>query len=316
MKQLEIRPDEPQTRLDQYLKEIEEVGSRSQAQKLIKEGRIQVEGVEPVTPKTPLEAGQTVTIQLIEASSDLIEAHADLIIPYEDDDLLVVNKPCGMVVHPSVGHHSDSLANYLLGHCKLSQIDPERPGIVHRLDKDTSGLLVVAKNNFTHQALAKQFQEKTTKRIYQAICWGIPKQPVGKIDAPLGRHPANRKKRAIVAGGKDAVTHWKLLEDLGGLSLIQCRLETGRTHQIRVHMTSIGHSLLGDPLYGRFRDLSRRLGQDLHLMLKQISGQALHAKMLGFHHPKTEAWLEFDSDLPETMSSIIKALKEAKSHES
>ncbi len=291
---------------------MEQVGSRSQAQRLIKEGRVQVQGVETPSTKTPLSPGQEVRIQLWETALKLVPTSGKVPILFEDQYLLVVNKPRGMVVHPSAGHESDSLANILLAHCQLSDAYPTRPGIVHRLDKDTSGLIVIAKTNAAHQALAKQFYEKTNKRLYLALCWGLLEQRIGKVNAPLGRHPSNRKKRGIIAQGKAAVTHWKVVETFPGLSLIECRLETGRTHQVRAHLSHLGHSLIGDPLYGRQRDLTHLLGAELAGRLKKFSGQALHASVLGFRHPETNDWMEFNIDLPLDMADLISRLRNTK----
>jgi 23S rRNA pseudouridine1911/1915/1917 synthase len=229
-------------------------------------------------------------------------------IVFEDDHLLVVDKPAGMVVHPAAGNFDGTLVNALLHHCagRLSGIGGvARPGIVHRIDKDTSGLLVVAKTDVAHEGLAAQFARHSIDRRYQAVVAGRPNPPEGKVDAPLARSSANRQKMAIVADGrgKRAVTHYRLVRPLQGASLVECRLETGRTHQVRVHMSSIGHPLLGDPAYGRTRGEPREL-------LKRLSfeRQALHAAELGFIHPVTGAALSFKSAVPSDMQELLSAL--------
>jgi len=233
-------------------------------------------------------------------------------IVYEDDDLIVIDKPAGLVVHPAAGHRSGTLVNALIAHCgdSLSGIGGvKRPGIVHRLDKNTSGLMVVAKNDRTHQALAAQFADHgrtgPLERGYLAIVWGAPVRPKGTIDAPLDRHPQSRDKRAVREGGREAVTHWQVLERYSGTdgkpvaSLIECRLETGRTHQIRVHMAHIGHPLLGDPNYGAgFRTKAAHLPAVAQAALAALGRQALHAYLLSIEHPITGQPLAFQSELP------------------
>ncbi|HEY5458309.1 MAG TPA: RluA family pseudouridine synthase [Sphingomicrobium sp.] len=227
-------------------------------------------------------------------------------IVYEDDHLLVVDKPAGLVVHPAAGNRDGTLVNALLHHCggSLSGIGGvARPGIVHRIDKDTSGLLVVAKHDKAHEGLAKQFADHSIDRRYLAIVSGVPRQAEGSVDAPLARSAQNRKKIAIVAKGKRAVTHWKRLELLNDAALVECRLETGRTHQVRVHMASIGHPLVGDPVYGRGKSAHRKLLNQL-----DFKRQALHAAHLGFVHPVTKGRLSFDSALPSDMQELFTAL--------
>ncbi len=297
-------------RLDLLLCESPEVGTRSQAQKLIKEGAVKINDRVISKAKTKVEPTDVIEVNYQPEIKNMVAVAHPLDIRYEDAELLVVNKPKGMVVHPSVGHSDDTLANYLLSHCQLSDINADRPGIVHRIDKDTSGLLVVAKNNKAHDHLAQQFAARQTKRLYTAICWGNPVTAMGKVDKPLGRHKKDRKKRAVVADGKHAVTHWKVVQRYGALTLVECKLETGRTHQIRVHMAEIGHALLGDPLYGRFRDHSRKFGQELHLELKAFHGQALHAGLLGFTHPVTEEEMEFTAELPDEITNLLIKLEE------
>ncbi|MBV8687213.1 MAG: RluA family pseudouridine synthase [Alphaproteobacteria bacterium] len=229
-------------------------------------------------------------------------------IVFEDDHLLVVDKPAGMVVHPAAGNFDGTLVNALLHHCagRLSGIGGvARPGIVHRIDKDTSGLLVVAKTDVAHEGLAAQFARHSIDRRYQAVVAGLPNPAEGKVDAPLARSSANRQKMAVVEGerGKRAVTHYRLVRPLRESALVECRLETGRTHQVRVHMASIGHPLLGDPAYGRTRPAHRELLKRLH-----FERQALHAAELGFIHPVTRAALSFKSAVPSDMQELLSAL--------
>jgi 23S rRNA pseudouridine1911/1915/1917 synthase len=229
-------------------------------------------------------------------------------IVYEDEHLLVVDKPAGLVVHPAAGNRDGTLVNALLHHCggSLSGIGGvARPGIVHRIDKDTSGLLVVAKHDKAHEGLAKQFAAHSIDRRYLAIVSGVPRQAEGTVDAPLARSPQNRKKIAVVPAGKGkrAVTHWRRLEILSDAALVECRLETGRTHQVRVHMGSIGHPLVGDPVYGRGKSVHRDLLNQL-----DFKRQALHAAHLGFIHPVTKGRLSFDSALPSDMQELFTAL--------
>ncbi len=298
-------------RLDIALASHEKVSSRSEAQRIIKNSRVLVNQCnENITPKKTVRAGDVISfICPPPPETDLIAVPYDLDIVFEDSYLIVINKPSGMVVHPSAGHHTDTLVNYLLHYTNLSDNNPARPGIVHRIDKDTSGLLVVAKDNASHEKLAQQFFNHQISRKYQAIVWGIPKTSHGTINQPLGRHPNDRKKFTIRPGGKQAITHWRLLKKFQYLSLIQCKLETGRTHQIRVHLNSIGHSLLGDPIYGRYRNYTKKLPDQTVTMLKQYVGQALHAKSLEFEHPKTGKKTCFDSELPTKMKQVISLLE-------
>ncbi|MBF0983139.1 MAG: RluA family pseudouridine synthase, partial [Lachnospiraceae bacterium] len=242
-------------------------------------------------------------IHLTEKEAEPLDIQAEeipLSVVYEDDDLLVIDKPRGMVVHPAPGHFSGTLVNAVLAYAgdSLSSINGVyRPGIVHRIDKDTSGLLLVCKNDFSHKALAKQLQEHSITRRYHAICKGHFKEAEGTIDAPIGRDEKNRKQQAINrVHGKEAITHFRVLENLRDASLVECRLETGRTHQIRVHMKSIGHPLLGDPLYGPKKNPYA------------IQGQALHAMVLGFVHPRSGKYMEFQADYPEDFLKLLKGL--------
>ena len=231
---------------------------------------------------------------------------------YEDGDLVVVNKPPGMVVHPGAGTSGGTLVNALLAHCRdLSGIGGTlRPGIVHRIDKDTSGVLVVAKNDRAHQSLSDQFKEHTIKRVYLALVFGSPKGEKGRIESAIGRHPVDRKRMSGKSGrGKHAVTHWQVLGRFAGITLVRLKLETGRTHQIRVHLSETGHPLVGDPVYGGSGRLAGISDPQLKGLIRALDRQALHAKTLGFIHPTTGKYLEFDTDLPEDMARIIAYLE-------
>ncbi len=238
----------------------------------------------------------------------------DLEILYEDAFLLVLNKPPGLVVHPGAGNWDGTLVNALLAHCKgsLSGIGGvARPGIVHRLDKNTSGLLVAAKNDLAHQKLTAQFADRSLSRVYQALVWGVPSPVQGEIEGAIGRHPRARQKMAVVArGGKEALTHYKVLEVFGTLaSLVECRLATGRTHQIRVHMESIGHPVVGDPVYGSRRRAKVTGEKGVVALLEAFPRQALHAGEIKFIHPKTCKGLKFQAPLPEDLKSLIKTVR-------
>lgn len=271
--------------------------SRSQLQKWIEDGNVTVNG-EKVKPKYKLAVGDRVVVQPEKPQKiDLEPENIPLDIVYEDDDVIVVNKPQGMVVHPAPGHPNHTLVNALLYHSPLSTINGEfRPGIVHRIDKDTSGLLMIAKNDLAHRSLAAQLKAKTNEREYVALVHGVIKEERGTIDAPLGRSKKDRKKQAVVEDGRHAVTHFKVLERFQHYTLASCRLETGRTHQIRVHMKYIGHPLAGDPLYGPRKTLPG-------------NGQYLHARLLGFKHPRTGKQMTFTSPLPEYFQKMIDHLE-------
>jgi 23S rRNA pseudouridine1911/1915/1917 synthase len=236
-----------------------------------------------------------------------VEAQAaDLEIHYEDSSLLVLCKPAGMVVHPAAGNPDHTLVNAILAHCQgqLSGIGGvQRPGIVHRLDKDTSGLMVIAKNDAAHHSLTHQFHERQVERAYQAIVWGTPAAQEGTVDAPIARHPRNRQKMAVVASGKQAATRWKVLEKAPLVTLLECRLLSGRTHQVRVHMQHLGFPLVGDPLYGK-----KKLPPRLPPVVSSFSRQALHAVTLGFQHPETGEWLRFERPAPEDFGELWAAL--------
>ena len=286
-------------RLDVFLSSFFEDKSRSGLQKLIRSGAVLVGGRQ-VKCSYPVVSGDKIEIEFPDAAPAIaLPEPMELNIVYEDDDLLVVNKPQGMVVHPARGHETGTLVNGLLDHCQgsLSGINGVlRPGIVHRIDKDTSGLLVVAKNDFAHQHLAEQLKAHTVTRRYQAVVEGFLRED-GTVDAPLARNPANRLQMAVVkeGEGKRAVTHYHILSPLKNATHIECRLETGRTHQIRVHMAWLHHPILGDPLYGG----STRYG---------LAGQALHAGILGFVHPRTGEYLEFSAELPEYFTQLLRKL--------
>ena len=286
-------------RIDKFLaNELEDL-SRSSIQMLIKDKQVLV-NEEVVKANFLLKNGDEISITIPDPVNDEILAEdIPLDVYYEDSDVIVINKPSGMVVHPAVGNTRGTLVNALMYHCKdLSGINGViRAGIVHRIDKDTSGLLVACKNDKSHQHLSEQFFNKTVKRKYYAICYGEINHNLGKIDAPIGRDLSNRQTMTVVDGGKHAITHFKVLERFKGFTLLELVLETGRTHQIRVHMKYIGHPLLGDPVYGP----KNVVGEN---------GQFLHAKTLGFTHPKTNKFLEFESPLPDYFLEKIKELRE------
>lgn len=283
-------------RIDKVLGHFLSDVSRSQLQKWIEDGHVTVNG-QVVKTKYKLKAGDVVKI-IPEAPQtiDLEPEDIPLDIVYEDDDVIVVNKPAGMVVHPAPGHPGHTLVNALLYHSPLSTINGEfRPGIVHRIDKDTSGLLMVAKNDLAHRSLAAQLKAKTNQREYVALVHGVIKEDQGTIDAPLGRSKKDRKKQAVVMDGRHAVTHFEIVKRYRHYTLVKCRLETGRTHQIRVHMAYIGHPLAGDPLYGPRKTLAG-------------PGQYLHAGLLGFKHPRTGQEMTFTAPLPDYFTKMLEHL--------
>jgi 23S rRNA pseudouridine1911/1915/1917 synthase len=298
----EIQMEQEGERLDKILHEIYPDFSRSFFQRLIKNGQVNVGGIVQ-KPSYPVHAEDLITVDIPDAvPTTLAPENIPLDILYEDDDLLVVNKPKGMVVHPSAGHYTGTLVNAILYHCKdsLSGINGEiRPGIVHRIDKDTTGSLIVCKNDDSHVHIAEQIKNHTANRVYVGIVCGNLKEDEGTIEGAIGRHPTQRKKMAInEKNGKSAVTHYKVLERFGNYTYVQFRLETGRTHQIRVHMASIGHPLLGDPLYSSGNS-----------PFKHLQGQTLHARTIGFIHPKTGKYLEFSAPLPEYFEKLLHLLK-------
>lgn len=293
--------DQNGSRIDKYLAEEMPDLSRSHIQKLIKENRICVNG-KPVKSGYRLCFNDSIEVSIPEMKEPEIEAeNIPLDILYEDEDIIIINKPKGMVVHPAPGHYSGTLVNALMYHCKdqLSGINGVmRPGIVHRIDMDTTGSLLVCKNDMAHQKLALQLKEHSIRRVYEAIVIGNLKTDSGTIDQPIGRSPVDRKKMSTRAkNGRRAVTHYKVLESFEGYTYIQCELETGRTHQIRVHMAHIGHPLLGDTVYGPSKPAIRGL-----------QGQTLHARTLGIIHPRTGEYLEVNAPLPEYFQSLLDRL--------
>ena len=283
-----LRPEQDGQRLDVYLAEAVEGLSRSAAQKLIASGALTLDG-QSVRKMDKTVAGREYTLEIPEAKPVAIEAQdIALDVVWEDADCLVINKPKGLVVHPAAGHWDGTLVNALLHHCgaELSGINGEiRPGIVHRIDKDTSGLLIVAKNDFAHQALAAQLQDHTLSRVYECIVVGGMKADSGTIDAPIGRHPRDRKRMAVVPGGREAVTDFEVVARYRGYTHLRLRLHTGRTHQIRVHLAWKGHPILGDPVYGPKKSPYPVEG-----------GQLLHAFRLGFVHPRTGEEMLFEAE--------------------
>ena len=287
-------------RMDVALTQLLEDVTRSAAQRLLEEGRVTCDG-RTVKKNEKTVAGQILTVDLPEPEAvDIVPQDIPLDIRYEDDDVIVLNKPKGLVVHPAAGHADGTLVNALLYHCagSLSGINGElRPGIVHRIDKDTSGLLIVAKNDFAHQKLAAQLADHTLARTYEAIVCGGVKDDSGTIDAPIGRHPTDRKKMAVTEkNSRHAVTHYEVIARYRGYTHIQCRLETGRTHQIRVHMAFKGHPILGDMVYGHKKP---ELGMD---------SQCLHARELTFLHPRTDEPVTVCCELPEYFTEVLSKL--------
>ena len=297
---LVIHCDSDGVRVDSYLGSALDGLSRSYIQKLIGEEKVKVNGAVIHSKKMLLSIGDILEVAVPEPEMPgIIAEDIPLDIVYEDEDLLIVNKPQGMVVHPAPGNYTGTLVNALMNVSdRLSSINGViRPGIVHRIDKDTSGLLMIAKNDVAHESLARQLKEKTTVREYIAIVNGRVGNDKGTIDAPLARHNVDRKKMSIQFGGRNAVTHYEVLERYKYHTLVKLVLETGRTHQIRVHMASIGHPILGDPVYGVKSERVKHVGQ------------ALHAKKIGFIHPRTNEMMVFDSDLPEYFEILIKKCK-------
>jgi len=315
-----VAPEHGGDRLDRFLAAAAANLSRTRVKSLIEAGHASIDGATVKDPSLLLRAGQTASLRLPPpADPKPLGEKVPLIIVFEDEHLLVIDKPAGLVVHPAAGHQSGTLVNALLAHCgaSLSGISGvKRPGIVHRLDRDTSGLLVAAKTDAAHHGLAKLFADhgKTLPlaREYLAFVWGAPARPFGTIDAQLSRHATSRQKIAVVPAGRGrrALTHWRLIESFAGkASLISCRLETGRTHQIRVHMTHIGHPVLGDPVYAAgFKSKTARLPLAAQARLASLSRQALHAAVLGFPHPVTGVQLYFTSALPPDLRSLRDAL--------
>lgn len=299
MERIILTADTDGERIDSFISRSVDETSRSYAASLAERGAVLVSG-RAVRKNYKLKSGDEVTVELPEPEQlDILPEEIPLDIVYEDDDLIVINKPQGMVVHPAPGNYSGTLVNALLYHCggSLSGINGVvRPGIVHRIDKDTAGLLVAAKNNEAHIALAEQLKEKKASRRYYALVLGNVRDS-GTVNKPIGRSPSDRKKMAVVAGGREAVTHYSPLEHFERYTLVECVLETGRTHQIRVHMASIGHPIAGDKVYGFPRDGIK------------ADGQLLFAKTLGFVHPKTGEYMEFSAELPCYFQDILNKLR-------
>ena len=297
-------------RLDRALADALPSLSRERLKVLVKSGALSTGTILHRDPATKVRGDEVFALAVPEPAAAHNEAqNIPLVVVYEDEHLLVIDKPAGMVVHPAAGNRDGTLVNALLHHCgpSLSGIGGvARPGIVHRIDKDTSGLLLVAKSDVAHEGLSKQFADHSIERVYAAIVTGVPVMLTGTIDAPLARSETDRKKVAVVKNdrGKRAVTHWKLRTALRDAALVECRLETGRTHQVRVHLASIGHPLLGDPVYGR----SPKQRQRELLARLEFRRQALHAEALGFVHPVTNARLSFASALPSDMQELFSAL--------
>lgn len=298
---IELTSEVSDKRIDAWISGKVGEYSRTYIQKLVEDGSITVNG-KTVRTNYKLKEGDAVKV-VIPAPEKLnvCAENIKLDILYEDNDIVVVNKPRGMVVHPAAGNYSGTLVNALMEHCKGSLSDINgviRPGIVHRIDKDTSGVLVVAKNNFAHEKLSEKLRDHDIERIYVAVTEGIIREDSGKIDAPVGRHPVERKKMSVnTKNGRRAVTHFKVLERFTDATLVELKLETGRTHQIRVHMSFIGHPLIGDTVYGRKKQASG------------IEGQALHARLLGFVHPGTGKYMEFTAEPPEDFKQLVERLR-------
>ena len=298
---LTVAEEESGIRIDKFVSDRLAEYTRSHIQKLTENGGVLVLDV-PVKASYKVKAGDVVTVEIPAAVNiDILPEDIPLSIVYEDDDMLVVDKPQGMVVHPAVGNYTGTLVNALLAHCpeSLSGINGEkRPGILHRIDKDTSGLLLVAKNDMAHQHLAAQIKEHSLTRAYQALVHGRFKMEKGEINLPIGRHPIDRKKMAVTfRNSREAVTRFRVMEEIGSYSLVECMLKTGRTHQIRVHMAHLGHPVAGDPVYGVKKEPF------------PSNGQLLHAYKVGFIHPRSKAYMEFESPLPEYFEKILQFLK-------
>ncbi len=302
MEQLEflILKDNEDKRIDSFLNDKLEDISRSRIQKLIEEKQILVNN-KNINKNYKLKENDKILVNIDEPKEiDILPENIPIDIVYEDDDVILINKPQDMVVHPANGHYSGTLVNALMYHCKdnLSGINGVmRPGIVHRIDKDTSGILIVAKNDKAHHSLASQLEDHSMTRVYYAIVYNNLKEDTGTIDAPIGRHPVDRKKMAVTdKNSKRAVTHYEVLQRFKKYTFIRLKLETGRTHQIRVHMAYIGNPLLGDVVYGKEKQPFK------------LKGQVLHAKVLGFIHPTTNEYMEFETDLPQYFKDLLKKL--------
>ncbi len=287
-------------RIDKLISEFSEDLTRSAVQKLLSEGSVTIDGV-AVSKNYKVKNGDRISVVIPKAKPlDILPQDIPLDIRYEDDDLLVVNKPKGMVVHPAAGNYDGTLVNALLHHCEgsLSGINGViRPGIVHRIDKDTSGLLIVAKNDFAHLSLAEQIKGHSFTREYQTVVYGRMNADHGTVDAPIGRHPTDRKKMAVTQkNSKFAITHYEIVSTYRDFTHLRVRLETGRTHQIRVHMAYIGHPVAGDPVYGPKK------------VITSLGGQCLHAGLIGFKHPRTRQYIEIESELPDYFKTFLRSL--------
>lgn len=304
MTEITLQVEDSCDRIDRYLAQHLLDLSRSRLQQLIEQGNVQVNGKVCTSKKTPVRTGDRIQIEIPPAQPlELRSEEIPLDILYEDDSLLIINKPAGLVVHPAPGHAEGTLVNALLAHCpNLPGIGGvQRPGIVHRLDKDTTGAIAIAKTDQAQQHLQAQLKAKTARREYLGIVYGAPRTDSGTVDQPIGRHPVDRKKMAVVPiekGGRSAVTHWRVKERLGNYTLMHFQLETGRTHQIRVHCAHIGHPIVGDPVYSSGRSVGVNL-----------SGQALHAWRLRLQHPVTQEWIEVTASPPPEFITLLEVLR-------
>ena len=303
MERFRVTDEDGGVRIDKYLTSVCEGLSRSYLQKLLKSGQVLVGG-QGVKASYAVQEGDLIELEVPEAvEPEILAEPMDLDVLYEDEDIILINKPKGMVVHPAAGHYTHTLVNCLLDHCRgqLSGINGVmRPGIVHRIDMDTTGVIIACKNDLAHSCLAEQLKEHSITRRYQAIVHGVLKEDEGTVDAPIGRHPVERKKMSInYNNGREAVTHYKVLRRFRQYTHVECRLETGRTHQIRVHMASIHHPLLGDAVYGPAR-----------CPIPGLQGQTLHAGVLGIRHPRTGAYMEFTAPLPDYFAKLLRTLPE------
>jgi 23S rRNA pseudouridine1911/1915/1917 synthase len=319
-----VAGDEGSARLDRALAVRLPELSRSRLKALILSGSVSIAGAPVLDPAYHVVAGDTITIDVPEAVAPEPKGeNIALDIVYEDDDIIVIDKPRGLVVHPAAGHETGTLVNALIAHCGLSLSGiggVRRPGIVHRLDKDTTGLMVAAKNDRAHQSLTGQFADHgrtgAMRRGYMALIWGVPNRQRGTVDAPIDRHPFAREKMAVRESGREAVTHWEIQESFNGrdgkpvAALLACQLETGRTHQIRVHLAHIGHPLMGDAVYGpHFKTKASHLGPKSQAALDALDRQALHAYLLALEHPQTGEILEWISDLPADLTRLRDRLR-------
>lgn len=303
MERFRVTDEDGGVRIDKYLTSVCEGLSRSYLQKLLKSGQVLVGG-QGVKASYAVQEGDLIELEVPEAvEPEILAEPMDLDVLYEDEDIILINKPKGMVVHPAAGHYTHTMVNGLLDHCRgqLSGINGVmRPGIVHRIDMDTTGVIIACKNDLAHSCLAEQLKEHSITRRYQAIVHGVLKEDEGTVDAPIGRHPVERKKMSInYNNGREAVTHYKVLRRFRQYTHVECRLETGRTHQIRVHMASIHHPLLGDAVYGPAR-----------CPIPGLQGQTLHAGVLGIRHPRTGAYMEFTAPLPDYFAKLLRTLPE------